>query len=271
MTNSDCWVTIPEDSDFSIHNIPFGIFSNVNTTKRIGIAIGKHILDLAAVAETGVFDSLDFDQSVLTSTFLNSFIELGKLTTSAVRNKIQEELTNADSVLNKKDSILVSQDEATMHLPVFIRDYTDFYSSIEHATNVGTMFRDPSNALLPNWKHLPVGYHGRASSITVSGHDVHRPMGQTMPPNAEQPIYGPSKSVDFELEMGFVIGRKTTLGDTINTKEAEEYIFGKVLLNDWSARRYSKMGIRAFGALFGKKFCKPYITVGGHHGSFETF
>ncbi|MDB4293302.1 fumarylacetoacetase [Maribacter sp.] len=264
MTNSACWVSIPENSDFSIHNIPFGIFSNSDSTKRVGIAIGNHILDLAATAETGVFDSLAFDLSVLTGEFLNPFIELGKATTAAVRTTIQTELTNAASVLRGNSSVLVSQDDATMHLPVFIRDYTDFYSSIEHATNVGTMFRDPAKALLPNWKHLPVGYHGRASSITVSGHDVHRPMGQTMPPNAEQPVYGPSKRVDFELEMGFIIGRKTSLGETLDTNTAEAYIFGKVLLNDWSARDVQKWEYVPLGPFLAKSFAShisPWIVT----------
>jgi len=264
MTNSDCWVPIPENSDFSIHNIPFGIFSNTNSTKRVGIAIGNHVLDIAAVAKTGIFDSLAFDQSVFTNAFLNPFIELGKTITTAVRNTIQKELTNANSILKGNDSLVVLQENITMHLPVFIRDYTDFYSSIEHATNVGTMFRDPANALLPNWRHLPVGYHGRSSSITVSGHNVHRPMGQTMPPNAEQPVYGPSKRVDFELEMGFIIGRQTSLGETLTTEKAEEYIFGKVLLNDWSARDVQKWEYVPLGPFLAKSFAShisPWVVT----------
>jgi len=264
MTDTDCWVPIPENSDFSIYNIPFGIFSNSDSTKRVCIAIGDHILDIAATAETGVLNSLSIDHSVFKNEFLNPFIALGKSTTSAVRKLIQEELTNDASILKGNDAILVAQRDATMHLPVFIRDYTDFYSSIEHATNVGTMFRDPAKALLPNWKHLPVGYHGRASSITVSGHDVRRPMGQTMPPNAEQPIYGPSKRVDFELEMGFIIGRKTTLGDTLNTEKAEDYIFGKVLLNDWSARDIQKWEYVPLGPFLAKSFAShisPWVVT----------
>ena len=264
MTNTACWVPIPENSDFSIHNIPFGIFSNSNASKRIGVAIGEHILDLAEVAKTGVFDKLEIDKGIYTNEFLNPFIALGKSTTSAVRTIVQKELTNEASLLRGNDMILVAQDEATMHLPVFIRDYTDFYSSIEHATNVGTMFRDPAKALLPNWKHLPVGYHGRASSILVSGYDVHRPMGQTMPPNAEKPVYGPSKRVDFELEMGFIIGRKTTLGETLDTEKAEDYIFGKVLLNDWSARDVQKWEYVPLGPFLAKSFAShisPWIVT----------
>ncbi|QCX01163.1 fumarylacetoacetase [Aggregatimonas sangjinii] len=264
MTNAACWVPIPKNSDFSIHNIPFGIFSDSNATKRIGIAIGNHILDLAAAAKVGVFDAISVDKGVFTSEFLNPFIELGKATTSAIRRTVQQELTKEDSVLRKEESVLISKDNATLHLPVFIRDYTDFYSSIEHATNVGTMFRDPDKALLPNWKHLPVGYHGRASSIVVSGHDVHRPMGQTMPPDAEQPVYGPSKRVDFELEMGFIIGRQTTLGETLNTTKAEDYIFGKVLLNDWSARDVQKWEYVPLGPFLAKSFAShisPWVVT----------
>lgn len=265
MTNAASWMPIPKNSDFSIHNIPFGIFTNSNTTKRVGVAIGDHIINLALAAETGVFDKLKIDKNVFTNEYLNSFISLGKSVTSKVREILQKELTDRTSILSENASFLIShKDTVTMHLPVFIRDYTDFYSSIEHATNVGTMFRDPEKALMPNWKHIPVGYHGRASSITVSGHDVHRPMGQTMPPNAEQPIYGPSKRVDFELEMGYIIGRKTTLGETLNTEKAEEYIFGKVLLNDWSARDVQKWEYVPLGPFLAKSFAShisPWIVT----------
>ena len=264
MTNSMSWVSIPDNSDFSIHNLPFGIFSDSNPIKRAGIAIGDQIIDLSKVAELGVFTGLNFDTDVFTNEVLNPFIDLGKDTTNAVRRLLQKELINESSVLKEQQSVLVHQKDAEMHLPVFIRDYTDFYSSIEHATNVGTMFRDPENALMPNWKHLPVGYHGRASSITVSGHDVHRPMGQTMPPNAEEPVYGPSKRVDFELEMGFIIGKNTALGTTVNTDDAEDYIFGKVLLNDWSARDVQKWEYVPLGPFLAKSFAShisPWIVT----------
>lgn len=264
MTNTNCWVPIPENSDFSIHNIPFGIFSDSNHTKRVGIAIGEQIIDLSKAAERGVFTSLNFDISVFTNDFLNPFIDLGKDTTNAVRKLIQKELQNDASVLKGNHSVLITQKDAVMHMPVFIRDYTDFYSSMEHATNVGTMFRDPEKALMPNWKHLPVGYHGRASSIAVSGHDVHRPMGQTMPPGAESPIYGASKRVDFELEMGFIIGKNTSLGDRVTMSEAEDYIFGKVLLNDWSARDVQKWEYVPLGPFLAKSFAShisPWIVT----------
>ncbi len=264
MTHTNCWVSIPEKSDFSIHNIPFGIFSDTDTTKRVGIAIGDQILDLSKAAKLGVFDALNFDTSVFTNAVLNPFIALGKATTNAVREQIQNELTNENSVLKGYDTVLIAQKEAQMHLPVFIGDYTDFYSSIEHATNVGKMFRDPENALLPNWRHIPVGYHGRASSIAVSGVDLHRPMGQTMPPGAEAPVYGPSKRVDFELEMGFIIGKQTQLGETITTKDAEDYIFGKVILNDWSARDVQKWEYVPLGPFLAKNFgstISPWVVT----------
>lgn len=264
MTNTDCWISISENSDFSIHNIPFGIFSTKSNTLRAGIAIGDQILDLVVASELGVFNSLDFNPYVFKSKTLNNFIALGKEITSKVRTIIQEELTNVDSVLKTDSSVFVNQKEVKMHLPVFVGDYTDFYSSIEHATNVGTMFRDPNNALLPNWKHIPVGYHGRASSIIVSGVDVHRPMGQTIAPDAKEPTYGPSKRVDFELEMAYIIGKKTSLGDTVKVENAEEYIFGKVLFNDWSARDIQKWEYVPLGPFLAKNFASsisPWIVT----------
>ncbi|WP_298488045.1 fumarylacetoacetase [uncultured Maribacter sp.] len=264
MTNTDCWISISENSDFSIHNIPFGIFSTKSNTLRAGVAIGDQILDLVVASELGVFNSLDFNPYVFESKTLNDFIALGKEITSKVRTIIQEELTNVDSVLKTDSSVFVNQKEVQMHLPVFVGDYTDFYSSIEHATNVGTMFRDPNNALLPNWKHIPVGYHGRASSIIVSGVDVHRPMGQTIAPDAKEPTYGPSKRVDFELEMAYIIGKKTSLGDTVKVENAEEYIFGKVLFNDWSARDIQKWEYVPLGPFLAKNFASsisPWIVT----------
>ncbi len=264
MTNTDCWISISENSDFSIHNIPFGIFSTKSNTLRAGVAIGDQILDLVVASELGVFNSLDFNPYVFKSKTLNNFIALGKEITSKVRTIIQEELTNVDSVLKTDSSVFVNQKEVKMHLPVFVGDYTDFYSSIEHATNVGTMFRDPNNALLPNWKHIPVGYHGRASSIIVSGVDVHRPMGQTIAPDAKEPTYGPSKRVDFELEMAYIIGKNTSLGDTVKVENAEEYIFGKVLFNDWSARDIQKWEYVPLGPFLAKNFASsisPWIVT----------
>ncbi|WP_394750959.1 fumarylacetoacetase [Spongiimicrobium salis] len=264
MTPTNCWVPIPENSDFSIYNIPFGIFSQGNDIKKVGCAIGDHILDLAKAAELGTFDPLNFNKSVFENEFLNAFIDLGKNITNEVRHIIQKELTTDNSILRNHPSVLILQKDVVMHLPVYIRDYTDFYSSIEHATNVGKMFRDPENALLPNWKHIPVGYHGRASSIIVSGQDIHRPKGQTLPIGEKHPVYGPSLRVDFELEMGFIIGKNTTLGTTLSTAEAEDYIFGKVLFNDWSARDIQKWEYVPLGPFLAKNFASsisPWIVT----------
>lgn len=258
------WVQIPQNSDFTIHNIPFGIFSINNSNKHVGIAIGDSVLDLVLAAKAGIFNDLNFDNSVFEANTLNDFISLGKEITSKVRELIQQELCNEISVLKNDSNVFRLQKEVTMHLPISVGDYTDFYSSIEHATNVGMMFRDPANALLPNWKHLPVGYHGRASSIIVSGEPVYRPKGQVLPLNHTTPIFQASTRVDFELEMGFVIGRETNLGESISTEKAEEYIFGKVLFNDWSARDIQKWEYIPLGPFLAKNFgssMSPWIVT----------
>ncbi len=263
MINEDSWVEIAPDSDFSIHNLPFGIFSTPSKTPRAGVAIGDKIIDLLAASELGVFNALSIAASVFDGDVLNDFISLGKEKTSALRLLVQKELVSYPSLLNH-EKVLVDQAEATMHLPVRVGDYTDFYSSMEHATNVGKMFRDPENALLPNWKHIPVGYHGRASSIIVSGSDIHRPMGQVLPPEAKTPIYSASKRVDFELEMAFIVGKNTSLGDTVGVNEAEDYIFGKVLFNDWSARDVQKWEYVPLGPFLAKSFASsisPWIVT----------
>lgn len=264
MRNKDSWVRIKSDSDFSIHNIPFGIFSTGNKSPRIGIAIGDEIVDLVEVWELGLFKPLSIPKEVFENQFLNDFIALGKEKTNRVRVLIQRELLNTNSLLREKPTLLVKQESVMMYMPVFVRDYTDFYSSIEHATNVGKMFRDPENALLPNWKHIPVGYHGRASSIVVSGTNIHRPMGQILLPDSKNPVYSESKKIDFELEMGYIIGKNTSLGDTIKIDEAEEYIFGKVLFNDWSARDVQKWEYIPLGPFLSKNFASsisPWVVT----------
>ena len=260
----NCWIDIDKNSDFSIHNLPFGIFSVNNGEKRLGIAIGDLIVDLSQLADLGIFKSISFDYQILKSDFLNDFISLGKKTTAKVRELVQSEICNDKSVLKNNSQVFIKKSNAKMHLPVKIGDYTDFYSSIEHATNIGTMFRDPKNALLPNWKHLPVGYHGRASSIIISGHDIHRPKGQVViPPNSE-PVYQQSSKVDFELEMGFIIGKKTNLGESVSTEKAEGFIFGKVLFNDWSARDIQKWEYVPLGPFLAKSFASsisPWVVT----------
>ncbi|MFI1773313.1 fumarylacetoacetase [Thalassobellus citreus] len=258
------WLNIPKNSDFSIYNIPFGIFSISTQQKRIGVAIGEYILDLHEACKLGVFKNLNLDDTVFIANYLNDFISLGKTITSKVRTSIQNELCDENSVLKTSKEVFILQNEADMHLPVLIGDYTDFYSSIEHATNVGMMFRDPENALLPNWKHIPVGYHGRASSIVVSGKNIHRPKGQVLKPNETAPVFQASARVDFELEMGYVIGKNTNLGDTLSTDKAEEYIFGKVLFNDWSARDIQKWEYVPLGPFLAKNFgssMSPWVVT----------
>ena len=257
------WIDIPKNSDFSIYNIPFGIFSIKNSKKRVGVAIGDMIVDLKASYDLGIFNEIPLDHDVFENKYLNDFIALGKSITKKIRLIIQSELCSDSSVL-KESNALIKQSDVMMHLPLMIGDYTDFYSSIEHATNIGSMFRDPTNPLLPNWKHIPVGYHGRASSIIVSGQDVIRPKGQVLPLNEETPVFQASSRVDFELEMGFVIGKKSNLGQSISTKEAEEYIFGKVLFNDWSARDIQKWEYVPLGPFLGKSFASsisPWIVT----------
>src|SRR6185295_11610108 len=234
------WIEVPAGSDFPIQNLPFGIFKTQSSSTRIGVAIGDQVLDLAILNKLGFLENLKIDNAVFTNQYLNDFIALGKQTTNAVRERISHLLneTTPDLRDNKEARAKVLQyiSNVQMQMPVKVGDYTDFYSSIDHATNVGKMFRDPANALLPNWKHLPVGYHGRASSIIISGTDFHRPKGQTKPSDAETPVFGPTKQLDFELEMAFIIGKETKLGESVSTKNAEDYIFGMVLFNDWSAR-----------------------------------
>lgn len=260
----ETWIDISKNSDFSIHNIPFGIFSTKDSKKRVGTAIGDMILDLKLSSDLGVFDNLNFDFNVFENEHLNDFISLGKSITNNVRLIIQKELSDSSSVLRNHSNLLIKQSDAKMHLPLKIGDYTDFYSSIEHATNIGSMFRDPSNPLLPNWKHMPVGYHGRASSIIVSGIDIYRPKGQVLFPDKKKPSFQLSSRVDFELEMGFVIGKNSNLGESISASEAEDYIFGKVLFNDWSARDIQKWEYVPLGPFLGKSFASsmsPWVVT----------
>lgn len=264
MTAIHTWVNVPADSDFSIYNLPFGIFSTTTRTPRVGVAIGDQIVDLQEVAKQGLLENWAPDQSVFSEKSLNRFIALGKTATSAIRLKLQDLLTDDRSPLKQTPSVFVPQSEATMHLPVEVGDYTDFYSSIEHATNVGKMFRDPANALLPNWKHLPVGYHGRASSIVVSGTPIQRPSGQVLPKGADQPVFQPSARLDFELEMAFIIGKESKLGQPISTTVAADYIFGLALFNDWSARDIQQWEYVPLGPFLGKNFgssMSPWVVT----------
>jgi fumarylacetoacetase len=252
------WLEISRESDFPIQNLPFGIYSTKNKTKRVGVAIGEYILDLSQLLKLGYLDSLSFCEHCFSNEYLNRMMGHGKLEIRDLRNRISELLNveNPELSQNKEAvaKVLDLQIESEMHLPVKIGDYTDFYSSEQHAFNVGSMFRDPDNALLPNWKHIPVAYHGRSSSIILSGKDVIRPKGQQKLDNNENPIFGASKLLDFELEMGFVTFQGKPLGNTISTEEADEYIFGMCLFNDWSARDIQKWEYVPLGPFLAKNF-----------------
>ena len=258
------WIEVPNNTDFSIYNLPFGIFSKKGVSKRVGVAIGNKVIDLLACNKLNIFTDLDIDNSVFENRFLNDFINLGKNKTNKVREILQKQLIDENSNLKVHNDLIFSMSEVEMHMPVNVGDYTDFYSSMEHASNIGSMFRDPDNPLLPNWRHLPVGYHGRASSIIVSGVDINRPKGQIKPVDSENPIFSSSKRIDFELEMGYIIGKNSKLGSSISTKDAEDYIFGKVLFNDWSARDIQKWEYVPLGPFLGKSFASsisPWVVT----------
>ena len=252
------WLEISRESDFPIQNLPFGIYSTKNKTKRVGVAIGNQILDLSQLLKLGYLDSLSFCEHCFSNEYLNRMMGHGKLEIRELRNRISELLNVENPELSQNieaiAKVLDLQIESEMHLPVKIGDYTDFYSSEQHAFNVGSMFRDPDNALLPNWKHIPVAYHGRSSSIIPSGQDIIRPKGQQKLDNNENPIIGASKLLDFELEMGFITFQGKPLGNTISTKEADEYIFGMCLFNDWSARDIQKWEYVPLGPFLAKNF-----------------
>ena len=252
------WVEVLENSDFPIQNLPFGIYSTNSKSKRIGVAIGDQILDLYSLFGLGYLKSLSFCEHCFSNEYLNRMMGHGKLEIRDLRNRISELLNieNQELSHNKEaiSKVLDLQSESEMHLPVKIGDYTDFYSSEQHAFNVGSMFRDPNNALLPNWKHIPVAYHGRASSIIPSGQSVHRPKGQQKLDDNENPIFGPSKLLDFELEMGFITFNGKPLGEQITTMEADDFIFGMCLFNDWSARDIQKWEYVPLGPFLAKNF-----------------
>ena len=250
----------PTISGFSAAHLPFGIFSTSARSPRVGVAYQDWIIDMTALAETGIFA---FDTSVFYESTLNAFIALGKDVTIFARTQVQGFLSKEQDIPPAGNELFVDRKTARLHLPLAIGDYTDFYSSREHAENVGKLFRDPENALLPNWRHLPVGYHGRASSIVVSGTDIRRPKGQVKPNRYPTPRYEPTSRLDFELELAFVIGKDSQLGRPVPIAEAEDYIFGVALFNDWSARDIQKWEYVPLGPFLGKNFASsisPWIT-----------
>ena len=278
--NLTSFIDIAADSDFSIHNLPYGIFSDAkdvtgNNNRRAGVAIGEQVLDLSVLEAEGLLSLTGgpyFDQPTL-----NAFIDSGRDNWTKARSTIQTLLSaDIDTLRDNKDlqaKALFKQADVTMHLPVHVPGFTDFYSSKEHATNVGTMFRDPKNALLANWTEMPVGYNGRASTVIVSGTDVIRPSGQLKPNPDERPIFSPCKRLDFELETAFVVGRGNDIGQPITVDAATDHIFGMVLLNDWSARDIQKWEYVPLGPFNAKTFASevsPWIVTMDALAPFKT-
>ncbi len=274
--NLTSFIDIAADSDFSIHNLPYGIFSEAADGKRrAGVAIGEQVLDLSVLEAEGLL-SLD-GGSYFNQPTLNAFIDSGRDNWTKARTAIQMLLSNDNDTLRDNIDLqakaLFKQADVTMHLPVQVPGFTDFYSSKEHATNVGTMFRDPSNALLPNWTEMPVGYNGRASTVIISGTDVIRPSGQLKPNADDRPIFSPCKRLDFELETAFVVGKGNNIGQPIAVDDASEHIFGMVLLNDWSARDIQKWEYVPLGPFNAKTFASevsPWIVTMDALAPFKT-
>jgi fumarylacetoacetase len=263
------FIEVPRDSHFPIQNLPFGVFKPTNGVARVGVAIGDFVLDLSLLEGMDHFKSAEFgDRRVFSEDSLNAFLALGRPAWRKAREVIQNLLAADTPTLRDSATLraqaLHKQKDVVMQLPARIGDYTDFYSSYHHAHNVGTMLRGPENALMPNWKWLPVAYHGRASSIVPSGADVRRPRGQTKPPDAPEPGFGPSKSFDYELEMAFLIGPANSLGEPVPIERAADHIFGFVLMNDWSARDIQTWEYQPLGPFLAKNFCttiSPWVVT----------
>jgi fumarylacetoacetase len=266
--NKKSWIRVDEGSDFPIQNIPFGVFKPLYGEARVGTRIGDTAIDLASLHSLGYLDSLGLPDGLFAQDSMNDLLKLNKSYWRTIRNTISDIFEESNAKLkddiNHQTKVCLPIQSVTMQMPVRVGDYTDFYSSRDHATNVGTMFRDPDNALLPNWLHIPVGYHGRASSIILSGQDIHRPKGQRLPADADTPVFGPSVLMDFELEMAFITGQGKELGESISTAEADDYIFGMCIFNDWSARDIQKWEYVPLGPFLAKNFASsmsPWIVT----------
>ncbi len=266
--NQKSWLAVHDNSDFPIQNLPFGVFITKEDVITIGTRIGDFAIDMGALQQLNYFDGIELTDDMFMQDTLNDFISDGKKTWRLVRNRLSEIFDSNNPSLRDnqehREIIIFNIEDVEMQLPVLIGDYTDFYSSKEHATNVGKMFRDPENALLPNWLHIPVGYHGRSSTIVPSGIPVHRPMGQTLPNGETTPVFGPSRLVDFELETAFITTDANIMGENIPINESEDYIFGMVLLNDWSARDIQKWEYVPLGPFLAKNFASsisPWIVT----------
>jgi fumarylacetoacetase len=262
------WIGYSQDSHFPIQNIPFGVFLTRDNVITIGTRIGEYAIDLGALQAMGYFEKIPLTDDMFMQDTLNDFISDGKKTWRLVRNRIGDlfDKENVELRDNKehRERVIFHMDDVEMQLPVQIGDYTDFYSSKQHATNVGSMFRDPENSLLPNWLHMPVAYHGRSSSIVPSGIPIHRPKGQLLDEKTEQPVLEPTSKLDFELEMAFITTDANKLGQPIPIEKAHDYIFGMVILNDWSARDIQRWEYQPLGPFLGKNFASsisPWIVT----------
>ncbi|WP_051967436.1 fumarylacetoacetase [Kitasatospora mediocidica] len=246
------WVPVPEGSDFPVQNLPYGVFTPLRGghpvgEPRVGVAIGERVLDLAAIwAGTSL-------GAALASGSLNAFLRRGPAEWAYVRDRVTTLLTT-EGERRLVESNLHRIDEVRLHLPIEVADYVDFYASENHATNLGRIFRPNGEALLPNWKHLPVGYHGRAGTVVVSGTDVRRPSGQRKGPDDAAPVFGPSVKLDIEAEVGFVVGAGSSLGEAVGVDDFAEHVFGAVLVNDWSARDVQAWEYVPLGPFLGKSF-----------------
>ncbi|RMF59404.1 MAG: fumarylacetoacetase [Calditrichaeota bacterium] len=264
------FIEIPPDSHFPIQNLPYGVFrNNSGGTPRVGVAIGEFVLDLSVLDEAGLFNIPELDgKKYFHQPSLNAFMSAGQKVWKKTRERISQLLREDEATLRDNDTLrtqaLIPLSQIELLMPVEIGDYTDFYSSREHATNVGTMFRGKENALMPNWLWIPVGYHGRASSVVVSGTPIRRPLGQTRTDDTQPPVFGPSRLLDFELEMGFFVGPESKLGEPIPIEKTHEHIFGMVLVNDWSARDIQKWEYVPLGPFLAKNFAtsiSPWVVT----------
>jgi fumarylacetoacetase len=263
------FIDVPRDSHFPLENLPFGVFKPREGAARIGVALGDYVVDLSVLENAGLFKDLPPETAAATAgDSLNEFLGLGRPAWRKVRETLQKLLLAETPTLrdDKKlcERVFHRQADIVMQLPAKIGNYTDFYSSYHHAHNVGTMLRGPENALMPNWKWLPVAYHGRASSLVVSGAEVRRPQGQIKPPDATAPIFGATKSLDYELEMAFLIGPGNSLGQPVPIDQALDHIFGFVLMNDWSARDIQAWEYQPLGPFLAKNFCtsiSPWVVT----------
>ncbi|HEY8511418.1 MAG TPA: fumarylacetoacetase [Cyclobacteriaceae bacterium] len=262
------WVTVPPGSDFPIQNLPFGIFRTRYLTPVACVAIGDYVLDLVCMQENGFLDGLGLPPGIFNQPTLNSFLALGRRKIREVRERISDLLRADNDELRDngpaREIALIPMKEVQMLMPIKVPNYTDFYSSLEHASNVGALFRDPENPLLPNWRHMPVAYHGRASSIVVSGTPVVRPRGQLRGPNDQVPHFGATEKLDFELEIAAVVCGNSTQGQPVPVDKAEECIAGLLLFNDWSARDIQQWEYVPLGPFLGKNFAStisPWIVT----------